>query len=367
MNCARNPSPGALCSAVQSRAECARLPGPSRRTIGANMQPALRSPIPDATLAVFAVNGGKPHQGVRRENPALYLRHGVQNSTTALGMRGQAELNRIGSCCTGKERDAESGNDYFEARYYASSMGRFLSPDWSAQEEPVPYAHLDDPQSLNLYAYVRNNPLSRTDADGHGCPESCPFPLSLFFNTGLPEQQESNQLLFKQAADSPYVEGGGQIALGVGLVATAATGDVPGGVAGALLVTNATLGGTATAVSGTTQIIGAATNTDTTAAQDALSATSSLPGLATAAATGNLKAAQTVTTLTNAATLAAAPNEAVKNPATTVDAAQTVKETTGLVQSTINTIKSWFSTPTPPPAPKPPPPPNCSVAGACSK
>ncbi len=69
---------------------------------------------------------------------------------------------------TGKERDSESGNDHFGARYYASTMGRFLSPDWSAKIEPVPYAKLSDPQSLNLYAYVRNNPLSLTDADGHG-------------------------------------------------------------------------------------------------------------------------------------------------------------------------------------------------------
>jgi hypothetical protein len=46
-------------------------------------------------------------------------------------------------------------------------MGRFLSPDWSAKVAPVPYAKLDDPQSLNLYSYVRNNPLSRIDADGH--------------------------------------------------------------------------------------------------------------------------------------------------------------------------------------------------------
>jgi RHS repeat-associated protein len=68
---------------------------------------------------------------------------------------------------TGKERDYESGNDYFGARYYASSMGRFMSPDWAAQEEPVPYAKPDDPQSLNLYAYVENNPLLRVDADGH--------------------------------------------------------------------------------------------------------------------------------------------------------------------------------------------------------
>ena len=39
---------------------------------------------------------------------------------------------------TGKERDAESGNDYMFARYYNSATGRFLSPDWSAKEDPVP-------------------------------------------------------------------------------------------------------------------------------------------------------------------------------------------------------------------------------------
>ena len=68
---------------------------------------------------------------------------------------------------TGKERDNESGNDYFGARYYASSMGRFMSPDWSAKIMPVPYAKLDNPQSLNLYSYVWNNPLSRNDPTGH--------------------------------------------------------------------------------------------------------------------------------------------------------------------------------------------------------
>ena len=37
-----------------------------------------------------------------------------------------------GACAsryTGKERDTESGLDYFGARYYGSSMGRFMSPD----------------------------------------------------------------------------------------------------------------------------------------------------------------------------------------------------------------------------------------------
>jgi len=59
------------------------------------------------------------------------------------------------------------GNDFFGARYYSSSFGRFMSPDWSATADPVPYARLDDPQSLNLYAYVRNNPLSLVDRNGH--------------------------------------------------------------------------------------------------------------------------------------------------------------------------------------------------------
>jgi|SRR5271156_5659526 len=71
------------------------------------------------------------------------------------------------SLFTGKERDAESGNDYFGARYYASSMGRFMSPDWSSRPNPVPYADLTNPQSLNLYGYAGNNPLSKTDPDGH--------------------------------------------------------------------------------------------------------------------------------------------------------------------------------------------------------
>jgi RHS repeat-associated protein len=68
---------------------------------------------------------------------------------------------------TGKERDQESGNDYFGARYYASAMGRFMSPDSDTLPDDVPYADFNNPQSLNLYSYVRNNPLSQTDADGH--------------------------------------------------------------------------------------------------------------------------------------------------------------------------------------------------------
>ena len=63
---------------------------------------------------------------------------------------------------TGKERDSESGNDYFGARYYASSVGRFMSPDPISRSS----AHLDNPQRWNEYAYALNNPLINVDVDG---------------------------------------------------------------------------------------------------------------------------------------------------------------------------------------------------------
>jgi len=68
---------------------------------------------------------------------------------------------------TGKERDSESGLDMFGARYYGSSLGRFMTPDWAAKPITVPYANFGNPQSLNLYSYVTNNPLTLLDDDGH--------------------------------------------------------------------------------------------------------------------------------------------------------------------------------------------------------
>jgi len=63
---------------------------------------------------------------------------------------------------TGKERDTESGNDYFGARYYSSAMGRWMSPD-----KPFADQHPSNPQSWNLYEYGRNNPLRNIDPNGY--------------------------------------------------------------------------------------------------------------------------------------------------------------------------------------------------------
>jgi hypothetical protein len=46
-------------------------------------------------------------------------------------------------------------------------MGRFLTPDWAEKPVNVPYAHFGNPQSLNLYSYVQNNPTTVGDPDGH--------------------------------------------------------------------------------------------------------------------------------------------------------------------------------------------------------
>jgi RHS repeat-associated protein len=78
----------------------------------------------------------------------------------------------------GKERDTETGNDDFGARYYSNRYGRWLSADWSSVPVPVPYANLTNPQTLNLYAMVADDPESFADLDGHqngtayGCQEA---------------------------------------------------------------------------------------------------------------------------------------------------------------------------------------------------
>jgi len=63
---------------------------------------------------------------------------------------------------SGKERDAESGLDYFGARYYSNPIYRWLSAD-SIKSKP---GAISNPQRWNLYSYCGNNPLVYIDPDG---------------------------------------------------------------------------------------------------------------------------------------------------------------------------------------------------------
>ena len=88
--------------------------------------------------------------------------------TTTIYVWGAQVTNSAAASCdltfrfTSYERDGETGNDYANARYVESRMGRFLSPD------PL-MGDIADPQSLNRYSYVLNNPLRSTDPTGMTC------------------------------------------------------------------------------------------------------------------------------------------------------------------------------------------------------
>jgi RHS repeat-associated protein len=95
---------------------------------------------------------------------------------------------------TAKERDPETGLDYFGARYYGSALGRWTSPDPGNAG-----SHPSDPQSWNAYSYVRNNPLSLTDPTG--------FDYSICTNDGNRGQQCS-YIANDQAAEAALANPG---------------------------------------------------------------------------------------------------------------------------------------------------------------
>ena len=102
---------------------------------------------------------------------------GMSGRTSA---QGYGRADGVRQQFTSKERDGETGLDYFLARFYSAVQGRFISPDEfnggpedlydfveDAADNPTIYADLDEPQSLNKYVYCLNNPLAYIDPDGH--------------------------------------------------------------------------------------------------------------------------------------------------------------------------------------------------------
>jgi RHS repeat-associated protein len=89
---------------------------------------------------------------------------GTGGRTTGQGYVGDNVRQKF----TIKERDHETGLDYFLARYYSSTQGRFASPD-----EPFADQSEGDPQSWNLYAYAGNSPLIYTDPFGRWKQVQC--------------------------------------------------------------------------------------------------------------------------------------------------------------------------------------------------
>jgi len=86
-------------------------------------------------------------------------RSSLYGSTGSMAVTGQDQV--VEQQFTAKERDAESGLDYFGARFFMAPTGRFLSPD-----APFADQFVENPQSWNLYSYTRNNPLRYVDENG---------------------------------------------------------------------------------------------------------------------------------------------------------------------------------------------------------
>ena len=91
-----------------------------------------------------------------------YEPFGVEAATTSRVADGYTGDPTLRQRFTGKERDAESGLDYFGARFLSAAMGRFTGADPSSSGITV-----GDPQSWNLYSYTRNRPLSNVDVNGN--------------------------------------------------------------------------------------------------------------------------------------------------------------------------------------------------------
>jgi RHS repeat-associated protein len=258
---------------------------------------------------------------------------------------------------TGKERDSESGLDYFGARYYASAMGRWMSPDWSSNPEAVPYSHLDDPQSLNLYGYVRNNPLSKPDLDGHGCPPDCGDGLNDSM-AGTPFEGHGKDLIQGSLEIGAAAVAGPEVLEAAGAAKT---------LMGALGVGVAAMGVTGTAVNGVTHVVGSATGTDVDGATNAVTAVTTPIGAGVAIVTKSTETGSNASDLVTAvkAGVSVAQGKGVANPAEAASslggARDSVKQIGAAVRSTVSGALS--STPTPPPPPPAPKPP-CNVAGA---
>jgi RHS repeat-associated protein len=97
--------------------------------------------------------------GIKRRDCTPFgeeLGAGVGIRSAAIGYVDDGIRQKFGS----KERDSETGFDFFASRYYSSYQGRFTKPDTFSGRGT-------NPQTLNLYAYVLNNPLRWADPTGH--------------------------------------------------------------------------------------------------------------------------------------------------------------------------------------------------------
>ena len=83
----------------------------------------------------------------------VYANTGSRTTTQGYTALGNNPIDKARQKFTGYEQDAETGLNFAEARYDSSAQGRFTSADSIV-------GSTGNPQSLNRYAYVGNNPMN---------------------------------------------------------------------------------------------------------------------------------------------------------------------------------------------------------------
>jgi RHS repeat-associated protein len=201
------------------------------------MHPASEQYIPDGLLAANVLLAENSRQGVPTSTHALHQGFGFVISHTSLGMMGSLYDGDVRSRCTGKERDAESGNDYFGARYYASSMGRWMSPD-----DSLDGAIMELPQTWNKYSYEYNRPLYGTDPDGR-----CPPCIGAIIGGVVEGGFDLGKQLYNNGGNVSQVSWG---EVGANAAGGAVAGAIAGATGGASLIIDAAAGATGNIVGG---------------------------------------------------------------------------------------------------------------------
>jgi RHS repeat-associated protein len=173
--------------------------------IGSHFETKVNGSTVENTSYYFANN-----ERVARKDPdgALYSYHGdhlgstsvvtnetgVQTEEVAYYPYGSTK-ERIGEgstyLFTDQEFDDESGLYYYGARYYNPDLTRFMQPDTVTQD-------VYNPQNLNRYAYVLNNPLKYTDPTGH----IIPFLFAAIVIAGV-----AAEVGYLSSTDNPTLEG----------------------------------------------------------------------------------------------------------------------------------------------------------------
>lgn len=260
---------------------------------------------------------------------------------------------------TGKERDSESGLDMFGARYYGSSLGRFMTPDWAAKPVTVPYAHFGNPQSLNLYSYVQNNPTTVGDPDGHGDQTGPTYSCSGGTCQQIPEPPMSET---EKQIDKGILELSAAAIAGPEVLAAAGEATT---ILQGLGVGTAALGTTGTAVNGTVDIVGGLTHTNVDAGTNAVTAVTNPVAGAASLATGSMEKGSQVADLTTVvkAGVNLATGKGMSNPA---EVGSSLAGARDAVTGAVATVKSVISGPPAPPAPPTPKPPSCASSGSCN-